>query len=275
MNNRSTGLNVIFGLLLAVTAGGILWHNLTGYHYPASPAFHYELNVLGDLYELFFSVPVGVLGLLALRKGSPWGPLLIAGVAANFAYNYAMAVTGRQNLWVFLWTLKLALAGTSVGLVWNLLPSGSGRRSRAALATAGYLTLVLLAFAKLMGQRLLASALGRSMDMTMQGAGVLDWGEPFLRDPIIFFSLACPFIAAAILGLLRGREWGFRAASLSCAFIVSIVSLILFTGPLKEYLQAGSISAAMWQTSAIMVLAAAPGVWALVWLAGSERQARA
>lgn len=270
--SQSRGLSLIFGLLLVVTAGGIIYHYLSGYHYPATPAFSFELNVLGDLYELFFLVPAGLIGLLALRRGVVLGPLLIAGVASNLTYNYAMATTGRQNLWIFLWTLKLALAGTTVALVWKLLPKGPARRSQAGLAIAGYFGLTLLIFGKMMGQRLLASALGRTMDMTMQGAGVLDWGEPFLRDPIIFFALACPVMLTAILGLYRGTEWGGRAASLSGVFIVSIVSLVLFTGPLKEYLQTGSISPAMRSMSAIMVLAAAISVWAVMWLARGERR---
>lgn len=272
MNKQTSGLTTVFGLLLVVTLGGILHHYFTGYHYPASPASMFELNVLGDLYEAFFLVPVGLIGLWATRKGSAWGPLLIAGVAANFAYNYAMLVTGRQNLWIFVWTIKLALSGTTVGLVWNLLPSGPGRPSRPGLAVTLYLILTVLAFSGMMGQRLLASATGRTLDMTMQGVGILDWGEPFLRDPIVFFSLACPVVIAAILGLWRGTDWGGRAASLSSAFIVSIVSVILFTGPLKEHLQTGSISPAMWRMSAIMVLAAAPAVGSLIWLAKGERR---
>jgi len=272
MNRRTTGLTTIFGLLLVVTLGGILYHHLTGYHYPASPAMNFEVNTLNDPYELFFLVPAGLIGLRAMRKGSAWGPLLIAGVATNFAYNYAMLVTGRQNLWIFLWTIKLALSGTAVCLVWDLLPSGPGHRSRPGLAVAVYLMVTFLAFSGMMGQRLLASATGRTMDMAMQRFGVLDWGEPFLRDPVVFFSLALPVVITAILGLWRGTDWGGRAASLSSAWIVSIVSVILFTGPLKEYLQTGSVSPAMWRMSAIMVLAAAPAVWSLLWLAKGERR---
>jgi hypothetical protein len=272
MNRRTTGLTTVFGLLLVVTLGGILYHYLTGYHYPASPASTFEVNVLGDPYEVFFLVPVGLVGLWALRKGSVWGPLLISGVATNFAYNYAMLVTGRQNLWIFLWTIKLALSGTAACLVWNLLPSGPGRPSKAGWAVTAYLTLVLLAFSGMMGQRLLASATGRAVDMTMRGAGILDWGEPFLRDPIVFFSLACPVVIAAMLGLWRGTDWGGRAASLSSAWIVSLVTVILFTGPVAEFLKKGSVSPAMWRTSAIMVLAAAPAVWSLFWLAKGERR---
>ncbi len=272
MNSQVAAVAALFGLLLAVTFGGIVYHQVSGYDYPASPASAFELNVLGDLYEAFFLVPVGLIGLWALRRGSPWGPLLIAGVATNLLYNYAMAVTGRQNLWIFLWVAKLALAGTTVCLVWSLLPQGPGRTTRQGLVVAVYLALVLLAFSKMMGQRLLASATGRAMDMTMREAGSLDWGEPFLRDPVIFLSLACPVMIAAILGISRGTAWGGRAASLSSAFIVSIVTVVLFTGPLKEYLQVGSVSPAMLGTSAIMVLAAAPAVWALFWLAGAAKR---
>ncbi len=272
MSRRTFGITTVFGLLLVVTLGGILYHYLTGYDYPTTPATTFELNVLGDPYEVFFLIPVGLVGLWTMRKGNAWGPLLIAGVATNFAYNYAMLVTGRQNLWIFIWTIKLALSGTAVCLVWNLLPPGPGRPSRTGLALTAYLVLALMAFSGMMGQRLLASATGSTVDMTMQGAGVLDWGEPFLRDPIIFFSLACPVVIAAILGLWRGTDWGGRAASLSGAWIVSIVSVILFTGPLKEHLQTGSISPAMLRMSIIMVLAAAPAVWSLIWLAKGERR---
>lgn len=271
MKKQPTGLTIVFLLLLAVTTAGIACHYVTGYHYPTSKAMDFELNVLGDPLELFIIVPAGLLGLWALRKGKPWGSLLIAGVSAHFVYNYAMALTGRQNLWVFVWILKLALAGTAVCLLWNLLPAGPGRVTRSSVVVSSYLILTLVAFTGMMGQRLLNSATGRAMDMTMQGTGALDWGEPFLRDPIIFFSLACPVVITAIIGLLRGTGWGGRAASLSASFVVSIVTVILFTGPLKEYLQAGAVSPAMWQMSLIMVLAAAPAVWALVWLTKTER----
>jgi uncharacterized membrane protein len=46
MNKRTTGVTVVFGLLLAVTFGGIVLHQLTGYHYPTSPEAAFELNVL-------------------------------------------------------------------------------------------------------------------------------------------------------------------------------------------------------------------------------------
>lgn len=151
--------------------------------------------------------------------------------------------------------------------MWNLLPSGSGCRAPSGFVVAVYLTVVPLAFSGMMGQRLLASATGRTMDMTMREAGSLDWGEPFLRDPIVFFSLACPVMLTAILGLWRGTDWEGGAASLSNAFIVSIVSIVLSTGPLKEYLQTGTVLPAMWGMSTIMVLAAPPAVWAVSWLA--------
>ncbi len=266
MLKRTVGLTTVYGLLLAVTLGGIIYHYLSGYDYPATPASTFEINVLGDLYEAFLLVPVGVLGLWAWRRERSWGALIIAGVAVNFAYNYAMFLTGRQNMWVFIWVLKLALSGAALCLVWRHLPPGPGRRTRPGLVISAYLSTVLLLFAGLMGRRLLASASGRAVDMTMQGAGALDWGEPFLRDPIIFFAFICPVIITAILGLWQGAEWGGRAASLSTAFIVSIVTAALFTGPLKEYLQVGTVSAAMWTISGIMVLAAAPAVWGLLWL---------
>lgn len=271
MKKQSFGLTIVFILLLVVTMVGIVYHYASGYHYPASPAMNFEINVLGDPFELFIVVPVGLLGLWALRSGKVWGSLLMAGVVAHFVYNYAMFLTGRQNLWVFVWVLKLALSGAAACLLWNLLPAGPRRVTRSGVAVSAYFILTLVAFTGMMGQRLLASATGRAMDMTMQAAGGLDWGEPFLRDPIVFFSLACPVVIAAIIGLLRGTDWGGRAASLSASFIVSIVTVVLFTGPLKEFLLAGSVSPAMWQMSFIMVLAAAPAVWALAWLTKIER----
>lgn len=272
MERKTSGVTTVFGLLLVFTLGGILLHQLIGYDYPASRAFDFELNVLGDLYEAVFLVPVGLIGLWALRKGTAWGPLLIAGVAANVAYNYAMLVTGRQNLWIFLWIVKLALAGTAICLVWGLLPSGTGRPSRPRLAVAAYLIVAALAMSAMMGKRLLASATGRMMEMTMRESGIVDWGEPILRDPVVFFSLALPVVIAAIFGLLRGTEWGGRATSLTSVFIVSIVSVILFTGPLKEVLLTGSVSPAMWGMSVFMTVVAAPAVWSLAWLLKSEHR---
>lgn len=266
MIKRNRGLSTVFMVLLIITAVGIVYHWVSGYDYPATPAMTYEVNVLGDPYELFFVVPLGLVGLWALRKGGSLGPVLIAGVAAHFVYNYAMFVTGAQNPWIFVWVLKLALSGAAVCLVWRLLPEGPGHRTKSGLAIAAYLTVVLLVFSKMMGQRLLASAMGRTLDMTMQAAGALDWGEPFLRDPIIFFSMACPIVITAILGLSKGTDWGGRAASLATSFVVSIVAVVLFTGPLKEFLQKGAVSPGMWAMSAVMVLAAAPAVWSLIWL---------
>lgn len=267
MQKQTTGLHTVFLLLLVVTAAGIVVHYLTGYHYPATPAFNFEINVLGDPYELFFVVPLGLAALWLLRKGNAWGSLLVAFVATHFFYNYAMFVTGRQNPWIFVWIAKLALSGVVVCLLWNELPAHSDATSRVSRAIAIYLALVLLVFSKMMSARLLASATGSAVDMTMQGAGVLDWGEPFLRDPVIFFAFACPLIVTAIIGLWRKTQWGMRAAALATAFIVSIVTVALFTGPLKEYLMQGMVSPAMWGMSVIMVLAAAPAVGALVWLA--------
>lgn len=80
MNRQTANVTVVFGLLLTVTLGGILYHYFTGYHYPASPASTFELNVLGDLYEAFLLVPVGLAGLWAMRKDSAWGPSLSPGL---------------------------------------------------------------------------------------------------------------------------------------------------------------------------------------------------
>lgn len=272
MNKNTTGLTIVFGLLLAVTLGGIVLHQLTGYHYPTTPAQAYEMNVLGDIYEAFIAVPVGLIGLLALRKGRTWGPLLIAGVAVHFGYNYAMAVMGRQNLWIFLWTAKVALAGTTFCLVWNLLPAGPGRRTKAGLAVIAYLALVLVVFGGLMGQRLLASATGRTMEMTMEGKAAVDWGNPILRDPIVFFALFGPLLIAGIIGLWQGTDWGGRTAALSGAFGASMSCIVLFTGPLMEFLKTGAVSPAMWKMSLIIFLAGAAAVWSLVWLVRSERR---
>ncbi|MGE5623657.1 MAG: hypothetical protein ACM3UP_01375 [Methanocella sp.] len=270
MNRRASGLTAVFGLLLAVTLGGILYHQSTVYHYPVPPALAFEMNVLGDLYEALLLVPMGLVGLWALRKGRVWGPLVIAAVSIHFVYNYAMAVTGRQNLWIFLWTAKLALSGTALCLVWNLLPAGPGRPSRAGWSVVVYLAVVLLLFSGMMGQRLLASATGRTMEMTMEGNAAVDWGNPVLRDPIVFFAFAGPVLVAAVLGLARGTSWGGRAASLASAFGVSMGSIVLFTGPLKEYLQTGAVSPAMGRMSVIILLAIAPAVWSLTWLARNE-----
>lgn len=267
MEKRYMGLTTVFLLLLVVTAAGILGHWVSGYDYPASPAMTFEVNVLADPYELFLVVPAGLIGLWMLRRGSRWGSLIIAGVAAHFVYNYAMSVTGAQNLWIFVWVLKLALSGAAACLLWRHLPAGPGRPGKAGKAVSAYLALILLVFSKLMGERLLASATGRTMDMTMQAAGTLDWGEPFLRDPIIFFALACPVFVAAILGLWKGTEWGGRAASFSSAFIVSMVTVILFTGPIKEILRTGSVSPAMLGMSVVMGLTAVPAVFTMAWLA--------
>ncbi|MGE5509587.1 MAG: hypothetical protein ACM3RP_14050 [Chitinophagales bacterium] len=273
MNKGTTGLTVVFSLLLAVTFGGIVLHQLTGYHYPtASEAAAFEMNVLGDLYEALVMVPVGLIGLWALRKGRAAGSLLIAGVAVHFGYNYAMAVMGRQNLWIFLWTAKLALAGTTFCLVWNLLPAGPSRPGKGRWAVIAYLAFVLVMFGGMMGQRLLASATGRTVEMTMEGNRTVDWGNPVLRDPIVFFALACPVLIAAILGLIRRTPWGGRAAALSSAFGASMSAVVLFTGPLKEYLQTGAVSPAMFRMSAIILLAAVPAVLSLIWLAKGERR---
>ncbi|NLG68835.1 MAG: hypothetical protein GX496_04580, partial [Firmicutes bacterium] len=233
MSSRLRGLVGAFGALLVVTAVSILVHRLSGYDYPASQAATFELNVLGDVYEAFFLVPVGLVGLWALRRGSPWGPLVVAGVATNLAYNYAMLLTGRQNLWVLVWIAKLALAATVSALVWASLPAGPGRPTRAGRWVSGYRLAATVPFAGMMLRRLLASATGASVDMAMQAAGPLDWGAPARRDPVLFLALVCPLVGAAVAGTWQGTEWGGRAAAMSSAFIVSIGSIVLFTGPLK------------------------------------------
>lgn len=266
MNRQTTGLTAVFVSLLAVTLGGIIFHQLTGYHYPTSPATAYEFNVIGDLYEASLLVPIGIVGLLALRKGSAWGPVLMGGVASTLAYNYAMVVTGRQNLWIFLWILKLALGGLSLCLVWGLLPLGSGGPSRARPAMAGYLAVIVLLFSALMGRRLLASAAGDVMEMSMQVTGPVDWAEPVVRDPVIFFAFAAPLFVTACLGLWRRAEWGARAATLASTFIVNMVIMVLMTGPVKELLQKGALSPGMLPISIVFILTAVPAVWALIWL---------
>ncbi|HHW14754.1 MAG TPA: hypothetical protein GXX28_07450 [Firmicutes bacterium] len=49
-----------------------------------------------DLYEALLLVPVGLIGLWALRKGA-WGPLVVAAVSIHFVYNYAMEVRAGLN----------------------------------------------------------------------------------------------------------------------------------------------------------------------------------
>lgn len=70
MNRQTTSVTTAFALLLAVTLAGIIYHYATGYHYPATPASTFELNVLGDLYEAFFLVPAGLVGIWCMRKRS-------------------------------------------------------------------------------------------------------------------------------------------------------------------------------------------------------------
>jgi hypothetical protein len=272
LHKQTTGLTAVFGLLLAVTWGGIILHQLTGYHYPTTPAQAYEMNVLGDIYEAFIAVPAGLLGLWALRKGRSFGTPLVAAVAVHFGYNYAMAVMGRQNLWIFLWLAKLALAGTTFCLLWNHLPAGPGRRTKAGLAVAAYLALILLVFGGLMGQRLLASATGQTVGMTMEGSAAVDWGNPVVRDPIVFFALMGPLLVAGIIGLWQGTDWGGRAATLSSAFGAGMTAIVLFTGPLMEFLKTGSVSPAMGKMSLVIFLAGAAAVGALVWLVKSGRR---
>jgi len=267
MSRRTTGLATVFSLLLAVTLGGIILHQLTGYDYPASKALAYEMNVIGDLYEAFILVPLGVIGLVALRRGSPWGPILIGGVAATQTYNYALAATGIQNLWIFLYTVKLALGGLSLCLVWGHLPLGERLPARSRPAMAWYLGVLMLLFGALMGRRLWASAMGDTMEMTMQVRGPVDWSEPITRDPIIFFAFAAPLFISACLGLWRKESWGSRAATLANTFMVNMVIMILMTGPVKELLQTGAFSPGMVPISILFIATASPAVWALVRLA--------
>lgn len=257
----------MFGALMLLVIGSPLVRSITGYDYPAPPELAFELNALGDRYDLIFVVPSGLVGLWLLWRGSRWGPVLMAGVAANVTYNYAMVVTGVQNLWIFAWVAKLALAGTSLVMLWPLLPGGAGvgapRRRGAVVA---YLVLVGVVLSMQMGQRLLASAMGRVMQMTGVTTGEVDWSNPMVRDAVVYFSLAFPMMVAAIAGLVRRAEWGWKAAVVLNVFIPYIVSLILFTGPLQEQLVKGSISGPMWAMSAMLTLVAAGAVAALIWL---------
>lgn len=272
MNSKTSALTSVFGTLLAVTLVGILVHQFSGYGYPVSPAADFEFNVLGDIYEAAVLVPLGVTGIVALRKGMRCGIVLVVGVTFHFTYNYAMAVTGRQNLWIFLWVAKLALSGAVMCLAWPMLPTGVRLPAKSRRGTAVYLALVVLVFSKMMGQRLIASASGRVVDMTMQQGGAVDWGDPILRDPVVFFSLVVPVMGAAVLGLLKGTEWGGRAGSASCALVVSIVSVALFTGPLKEFIMTRQVSPPVLMMSGIMLLAASPGAWFLRKLAQEDRR---
>lgn len=270
---QSTTVVVVFSLLLVLTLTGSVYHWISGYHYPSSEAFFFEMNTLNDLYEVFFLVPLGALGVWLFLRGNPWGAILIAGVAANGVYNYAMWVTGRQNLWIFVWTAKLALTGTAVALVWYFLPALSSTAPRTpARFIATYLGIILLLFAFQMGQRLWGSATGRAIAMTMTESGKLDWGEPFLRDPIVFFALLVPFLIAAVIGLLFNAGFGGRAAVLTCAFIPGIVSAILFTGPLREYLETKTVSTPMWGMSVMLVIVALPAIASLLWLVRNSHQ---
>lgn len=272
MGRQTSALATVFTVLMAVTLGGIILHQLSGYDYPASAAVAYEMNVIGDLYEAFILVPIGVIGLVALRRGSPWGAVLIGGVASTLAYNYALAGTGRQNLWIFLYTAKLALGGLCLCLVWGQLPLGSRLPGRARSAMAWYLGVLILLFGALMGMRLWASAMGNTMEMTMQVTGPVDWGEPVVRDPIIFFAFAAPLFLSACLGLWQRAGWGARAATLANTFMVNMVIMILMTGPVKELLRTGVFSPGMLPMSILFMVTAAPAVWALVRLTKDDGQ---
>ena len=266
MKKQTGGLVAVFMALLAVTLGGIILHQLTGYDYPASAKAAHEMNVIGDLYEAFLLVPTGIVGLLALRKGSAWGPVLIGGVASTFAYNYTLASSGQQNLWIFLYVAKLALGALSVCCVWDLLPVGSSRPSRVRPTMAGYLGVLVVLFSALMGMRLYASANGDVMEMSMQVTGAVDWAEPVVRDPIIFFAFAVPLFLTAVFGLLRRTEAGSRAATLASTFMVNMVIMIIMTGPVKELMQMGALSPGMLPISIVFLVTAAPAVWGLIWL---------
>ncbi|MDF2630942.1 MAG: hypothetical protein K0R39_4773 [Symbiobacteriaceae bacterium] len=274
MNRRTNGLMVASALMLALVAAGILFHKLSGYSYPAPTATGaYELNTLGDLFELGFSIPVGLIGLWLIARRSAWGPVLVAGVAANFVYNYLMALTGVQNLWTFFWTVKVSLSALVVILAWDHLPSAEGTRPGPRLAISGYLLLIALIFGKMMAQRLLASADGFTVDMAMVRLGPVDWRDPAVRDPIVFFTLAIPMMPTAVVGLLRGSAWGAKAATLCSTFLVCIVTLVIVTGPIKEILEKGATSMAMISMSGIMVAAVLPAVASLIWLTRGEAKA--
>jgi hypothetical protein len=260
--------------MLALVAGGILLHKLTGYSYPAASASGaYEMNTLGDLFELGFSIPLGLIGLWLTGRRSPWGPVLVAGVAANFVYNYLMGLTGVQNLWAFFWSAKVSLSAVVVILAWNHLPSAEGSRPGPRRAIAGYLLLVAVIFSKMMAQRLLASADGFAVDMAMVRLGPVDWRDPSVRDPIIYFTLMIPMIITAVIGLWQGADWGAKAATLCSTFLVCIVALVIVTGPIKEILQNGSTSMAMISMSGIMLAAVLPAIASLIWLTRGEARA--
>ena len=157
MNREMKSATIVFGVLLTVTLGGIVLHQLTGYSYPATHASSFELNVLGDIYEAFILVPAGALALWGMHRGAAWASVITAAVTIHFAYNYTMAITGRQNLWIFLWVVKASLAGITMCLLWPLMPSGEGLSRRSRLVVTAYLLLVAVAFAGMMGRRLLAT----------------------------------------------------------------------------------------------------------------------
>ncbi len=257
----------VYTLLLLVTAVGLLLHRVTAYDYPTLAAYSNELNVLGDLYEGIFLLPVGLLALWAMGKGRPWGNLLATAVGAHMAYNYAMAVTGLQNLWIFLWVAKLTLGGATVALLWPTLTPATEDRPRAGrLLIATYLALAGAAIGAPMARRLLASAHGLAVGMTGASSGVVDWADITVRDPIIFFALVLPFLVSAVIGLVGDTRWGRNSAALCLVFIPTMVSLILFTGPVPEYLLHGAIPGSALGMSLMMALMAVLAVISLVWL---------
>jgi hypothetical protein len=271
MDRKPSAALAAFAALLTVTFVGIAYHQLSGSLYPTSPANAYEINVIGDIYEACVLVPLGLLAIWATRRGRTWGPLLIIGVSVHFAYNYAMAIMGRQNLWIFVWIAKFTLAALTIGLTWSHLPTGRGLAGRTRSAIAIYLSIVTVIFSRLMGQRLVASATGQFVDMTMQQIGAVDWGESILRDPVVFFALVIPMALAAIVGGARRTEWGGRAVAVMCAFVAGMVSVILFTGPLVKAVQTRTVPGPMLIISTVMILAAAPAIWFLIRLDKDQR----
>lgn len=271
MDRKPIAALTAFAALLTVTFVGIVYHQLFGFLYPTSLANAYEINVVGDIYEACVLVPLGLLAIWATRRGRTWGPLLIVGVSVHFAYNYAMAIMGRQNLWIFVWIAKFTLAALTIGLTWPHLPAGRGLSGRTRSAIAVYLSVVMAIFSRLMGQRLVASATGRFVDMTMQQIGTVDWGESILRDPVVFFALVIPLALAAIVGGVRRTEWGGRAAAVTCAFVAGMVSVILFTGPLVKAVQTRTVPGPMLAMSTVMILVAVPAVWFLIRLDKDQR----
>lgn len=264
MAEKRRTLMILFGTLLVMMLGGILVHQITGYQYPATKANDYEFNTLNDLYELFVFLPVGLIALWQLRRGSQWGPVIISGAAIWTIYNYAMMVTGMQNLWIFLWTAKLAISTPILLLAWQLLPAKPSVSRKFGYVMVGYMAIIGIAFGKLMIDRLFASARGEMVNMAMVGVAKADWADPALRDPIIFFVTILPLLIAAISGIIRKTDDGTKYTTLIATFIIGIVSVILFTGPLKELLVSGVVSQSMMGMSVFMALFTVPSIYWLI-----------